>query len=110
LSLSKQEINEKYVKDHADLTDLYYVQRAISKAEFEAQHAALWKRHEEELVNAGFRKLQWTYAFGKVMDDGSVLDTESITLDRELTPIQIQALETKYDRKLLQTVKSSVEI
>ncbi len=110
MSLSKQEINEKYAKEHAALTERYYVKKEISKTDFEVQHADLWRRHEEELINAGFRKWQWTYVFGKVMDDGSILDVESRTLDCELTPAQIQALETKYNRKLLETLKSSVDI
>lgn len=49
----KQQIDQKYLKQHTDLEIRYYKNREIPKEEFDRLHGELWENHRNELIGAG---------------------------------------------------------
>jgi len=95
---TREEINQKYQKIHDDLTREYYKTHAISEADFQLQHAQLWKDHETELIQNGYRKKIYTHQFTKTfLGAGIVIAT--ITVEIVLDQSKINNIKTtqKFD-------------
>lgn len=46
------EMEVNALADHKELSDKYYIDKSLSKEEFDEQHAKLWTDHEEEIKGA----------------------------------------------------------
>jgi len=106
---TKKEIDDKYLAEHGELEKRYYERHEITKEEFDRLHGELWKRHEEELVNAGYRKWIWVYDFGIKHPEGNV-DVETFAFDHELSDSEIRNLERKLDRVLIEKTRRSTRV
>jgi len=61
--MSKRTIDDKYIQEHNILERKFYLpgsprvlKPGKTEEEFTLLHGALWRRHEAELVEAGFRE------------------------------------------------------
>lgn len=53
---TKEEVDAKYLAEHAELERSYYKLHELTKEEFDALHADLWNRHYKELLSIGDEK------------------------------------------------------
>jgi hypothetical protein len=106
---TREEINQKYLKMHNDLEREYYKTHAIDEATFNQLHGQLWKDHEQELINNGYRKRIYTYTFTREKPGLGTI-TASITLETQLTQDKIKKIETDHNVSFESETQSSVDV
>ncbi|MHC1635358.1 MAG: hypothetical protein ACXQTS_01865 [Candidatus Methanospirareceae archaeon] len=96
-----EDIDRKYLEEHAKLEERYYKLKELTKEEFDRLHAELWRRHEEELRKHGFLppvERVWVYVLEKREKKAEdlpevVLETRTYEAKRRLTKEEKTKLE-----------------
>lgn len=89
---TKAEILAKYKAIHDSVTKQFYKDKIIDKASFEAQHEQCWKDMQTEMLENGYMKRIYNYAFGVTITTpmGDVSVNVVITSPTQLSSAQIQ--------------------